>query len=52
VSSFDEVEGIFGEYVDRLRRGDFGAPSGERERPVGDDGMVVPDEPCCEDVAA
>jgi nifR3 family TIM-barrel protein len=52
VSSFDEVEGILGEYVERLRRGDFGAPSGESDQPTSDDGAAAPEEPCCEDVAA
>jgi tRNA-dihydrouridine synthase B len=53
VSSFDEVAGIFGEYVERLRRGDFGAPADQATADSGEaDGMPAPAEPCCEDVAA
>jgi hypothetical protein len=53
VSSFDEVEGIFGEYVERLRRGDFAAPAqADAEAGTGADAVAAPEEPCCEDVAA
>jgi tRNA-dihydrouridine synthase len=52
VSSFGEVEGIFGEYLDRLARGDFAgaAPAADPE-PAGCDAAEAV-EPCCEDVAA
>jgi tRNA-dihydrouridine synthase len=53
VSSFDEVEGIFGEYVERLRRGDFArVDEAASASVVGDDGAPTVEEPCCEDVAA
>ncbi len=51
VSSFDEVEGIFGDYVERLRRGDL-APEGERGGEAAIDAAPTVEEPCCEDVAA
>ncbi len=51
VSSFSEVEGIFGDYVARMQRGDFA------ESPAAPDiGDAAADagieEPCCEDAAA
>ncbi|MDF1501514.1 tRNA dihydrouridine synthase DusB [Roseisolibacter sp. H3M3-2] len=52
VSSFGEVEGIFADYLERMRRGEFAAsaPSPEPE-PAGCDAEPV--DPCCvEDVAA
>jgi nifR3 family TIM-barrel protein len=48
VSSFGEVEGIFADYLERMRRGDFAPATTE---PVAGDEPGV-EEPCCEDAAA
>jgi hypothetical protein len=50
VESFGEVEGIFGDYLDRLARGEL---AGAERGPAPDDaGEAEPVDPCCVEAAA
>ncbi|MGZ8471676.1 MAG: tRNA dihydrouridine synthase, partial [Gemmatirosa sp.] len=51
VSSFGEVEGIFADYVERMRRGEFAQPSTGAATADGGEELGV-EEPCCEDAVA
>ncbi|MGZ8492283.1 MAG: tRNA dihydrouridine synthase, partial [Gemmatirosa sp.] len=51
VSSFGEVEGIFADYVERMRRGEFAQPSTGAATADGGEALGV-EEPCCEDAVA
>lgn len=49
VSSFGEVEGIFGDYLARMERGEFAEPAAAPSDVVDEPSV---EEPCCEDAAA